>query len=141
MKYESRNCCFMFTFVVGIDTDQSRAQAQAEAITSMPLEADEVQVVLVHSFSENPEGGTIEQVKPVRETRELLEEEGIEVIAEGYGGNAAEAIINVADEWDADQIVVAGRKRTPTGKVLFGSVTQSVILDTDRPVLVCSADE
>jgi nucleotide-binding universal stress UspA family protein len=36
-------------------------------------------------------------------------------------------------------ICVAGRKRTPTGKVLFGSVTQAVILDTERPVLVCSA--
>jgi nucleotide-binding universal stress UspA family protein len=131
----------MFTFVVGIDTDQSRAQAQAEAITSMPLDTENVQAVLVHSFSENPEGGTIEQVKPVRVARRRLEEAGIDVIPEGYGGEAAQAILNVADDYDADQIVLAGRKRTPTGKVLFGSVTQSVILDTERPVLVCSAEE
>jgi nucleotide-binding universal stress UspA family protein len=131
----------MFTFVVGIDTDQSRAKAQAEAITSMPLDTEEVQVVLVHSFSENPEGGTIEQVKPVRVARKRLEEAGIEVIPEGYGGKPAQAILKVAEEWDADQIVLAGRKRTPTGKVLFGSVTQSVILDTERPVLVCTGDE
>jgi nucleotide-binding universal stress UspA family protein len=141
IKYQSDDCCLMFTFVVGIDKDESRAKAQADAITSMPLETEEVQAILVHSFSENPEGGTIEQVKPVRVARKRLEEAGIEVIPEGYGGNAAQAILNVADEWDAEQIVLAGRKRTPTGKVLFGSVTQSVILDTERPVLVCSADE
>lgn len=131
----------MFTFVVGVDTDEDRARTQAETIASMPLETDEVTAVLVHSFSENREGGTVEQVKSVRVAQSRLEEAGIEVTPEGYGGNAARAILNVADDYDADQIVVAGRKRTPTGKVLFGSVTQSVILDTERPVLVCSGDE
>jgi nucleotide-binding universal stress UspA family protein len=131
----------MFTFVIGIDTNIERARAQAEAVASLPLDTGDVEAVLVHSFSENPEGGTIEQVKPVRIARERLEAAGIEVTPEGYGGDAARAILNVADEYDADQIVVAGRKRTPTGKVLFGSVTQSVILDTDRPVLVCSGNE
>ena len=131
----------MFTFVVGIDTDVGRAETQAETIASMPLEADDVTAVLVHSFSENREGATVEQVKSVRVAQSRLEDAGIEVTPEGYGGDAATAILNVADDYDADQIVVAGRKRTPTGKVLFGSVTQSVILDTQRPVLVCSGDE
>ena len=52
-------------------------------------------------------------------------------------GDPADAIISTADELDADMIVLAARKRTPTGKVLFGSVTQAVLLGTDRPVLVC----
>jgi len=130
----------MFTFVAGIDADEARALAQAETIAEMPLEADSTKVVLLHSFEEKTKGSTVEQVKPVRIARSRLEEAGIEVEVEGYGGNAAKAILNVAAEHDADQIVLAGRKRTPTGKVLFGSVTQSVILDTERPVLVCSAD-
>jgi nucleotide-binding universal stress UspA family protein len=131
----------MFTFVAGIDADEKRALAQAEAIAEMPLETDATRVVLLHSFEEKTKGSTVEQVKPVRIARNRLEEAGIEVEVEGYGGDAAQAILNVADEQDADQVVLAGRKRTPTGKVLFGSVTQSVILDTDRPVLVCSARE
>jgi len=131
----------MFTFVVGIDTNESRARAQAEAITSMPLDADDVRAVLVHAFGDNPRGGTVEQVKPVRVARTRLESAGVEVVPEGYGGDAARAILSVADDYDADQVVVAGRKRTPTGKVLFGSVTQSVILGSERPVLVCSGDE
>lgn len=131
----------MFTFVAGIDANEARALAQAETIAEMPLETDSTKVVLLHSFEEKTKGSTVEQVKPVRIARNRLEETGIEVEVEGYGGNAANAILNVADEHDADQIVLAGRNRTPTGKMLFGSVTQSVILDTERPVLVCSAEE
>nr|WP_276414161.1 universal stress protein [Halomicroarcula sp. XH51] len=37
-------------------------------------------------------------------------------------------------------IVLAGRKRSPAGKALFGSVTQDVILGTDRSVLVVSSE-
>jgi nucleotide-binding universal stress UspA family protein len=131
----------MYTFLVGIDADESRALAQATTLAELPLEADAVRAVLVHSFEEKTKGSTVEQVKAVRLARDQLEDAGIEVELEGYGGDAVRAILNVAKEHDADQIVLAGRKRTPTGKVLFGSVTQSVILDTERPVLVCSADE
>jgi nucleotide-binding universal stress UspA family protein len=51
-------------------------------------------------------------------------------------GAPADAIIETADELDADLIVLAGRKRSPAGKALFGSVTQAVILNSNRPVLV-----
>lgn len=128
----------MYTFLVGIDANEARAVSQAETLAAMPLEADTVRAVLVHSFEEKTKGSTVEQVKPVRVARDILEDAGIDVELEGYGGDAVRAILNVAEEHDADQIVLAGRKRTPTGKVLFGSVTQSVILDSERPVLVCS---
>ncbi|MFB6127853.1 MAG: universal stress protein [Halolamina sp.] len=130
----------MYTFLVGIDADESRALAQAEALAGMPLEAETVRAILVHAFEEKTKGSTVEQVKSVRLARNRLETAGIDVEVEGYGGDAVRAIRNVAEERDADQIVLAGRKRTPTGKVLFGSVTQSVILETERPVLVCSGD-
>jgi nucleotide-binding universal stress UspA family protein len=131
----------MYTFLVGIDADQSRALAQAETLADLPLEADAARAVLVHSFEEKTKGSTVEQVKAVRVARDELEAAGFEVELEGYGGDAVRAILNVAAEHDADQIVLAGRKRTPTGKVLFGSTTQSVILDSERPVLVCSVEE
>lgn len=130
----------MFTVIAGIDTDQARAVAQARAIASMPCADSDVRAILLHAFGENPEGGTVEQVKAAREARAVLEEAGVEAELQGYGGDAAKAILQVADDEDADRIVLAGRKRTPAGKVLFGSVTQSVILSTDRPVLVCSAE-
>ena len=129
----------MFTVVAGIDTDTDRAIGQAQAIAGLPCASTDIRAILLHAFSDNPEGGTVEQVKAARNAREVLEAAGVETELQGYGGDPTKAILNVAEDEDADQIVIAGRKRTPTGKVLFGSVTQSVILSTDLPVLVCNA--
>jgi nucleotide-binding universal stress UspA family protein len=96
-------------------------------------------VTVLHDFTNNPSGASVTQVASVRRARDRLEEGGIEVDLAESSGDPAEAIIETADELDADMIVLAARKRTPTGKVIFGSVTQAVILGTERPVLVCSA--
>lgn len=53
----------------------------------------------------------------------------------GRVGQPAEEILAHADAIDARYLVIGGRKRTPAGKALFGSVTQTVILDSQRPVV------
>ena len=130
----------MSTIVAGIDTDTDRARALAEGIVSVPG-TDELEAILVHSFDENPEGASVDQVASVRRASEILEEQGVEVTLDESSGDTAGGLIDAAEEHDADMIVVAGRKRSPTGKAIFGSVTQDVILGTDRPVLVCSTGE
>ena len=57
--------------------------------------------------------------------------------AVGLVGDPTDRIVAYADEHDARYIVVASRKRSPAGKVLFGSVAQSVLLNAGRPVVVC----
>ncbi|AAV47834.1 universal stress protein [Haloarcula sp. NS06] len=131
----------MYEIVAGIDKSEARGTAIAESITEIPMDASQVRVTLLHDFEENPEGASVDQVASVRRAREVLEDAGVEVALEESSGEPADAILRLADEQDVDMIVVAGRKRTPTGKVLFGSVTQSVILGTDRSVLVCSGEE
>lgn len=55
--------------------------------------------------------------------------------AVGRIGNPPEEIIAYAVDHNARYIVVGGRKRSPVGKVVFGSVTQSVLLNAPCPVL------
>jgi nucleotide-binding universal stress UspA family protein len=127
----------MYTVVAGVDESIERGQSIATTISGMPIDVSEVTVILLHDFADNPEGASVGQVASVRRASNILEDAGFEVELAESSGDPAEEILSLADEEDADQIVVAGRKRNPTGKVLFGSVTQDVVLGTDRPVLVC----
>ena len=45
----------------------------------------------------------------------------------------------VADEVDADMIVIGLRRRTPVGKLIMGSNSQSILLDASCPVLAVKA--
>lgn len=58
----------------------------------------------------------------------------------GRVGEPVEGILAEADRLDARYVVVGGRKRSPAGKVLFGSTTQAVLLSADRPVVATLSD-
>lgn len=51
------------------------------------------------------------------------------------GGDVGDQVVKVAEEVDADLIVVALRRRTPVGKLLMGSVAQRILLGAGCPVL------
>ena len=51
----------------------------------------------------------------------------------------AEDIIAVAEEVDADLIVIGLRRRTPVGKLIMGSNAQQILLDASCPVLAVKA--
>ncbi|UIP00258.1 universal stress protein [Halobaculum sp. CBA1158] len=126
----------MYHVVLGVDEDEEHARAAAGEITNLPGEGEGVEVTIVHVFQDNPSGASATQVASVRKAQELLEADGIEVDVTESSGDPADAIIETADEADSDLIVVGGRKRSPAGKALFGSVTQTVILNGGRPVMV-----
>lgn len=58
-----------------------------------------------------------------------------EYIPVGRIGRPAGEIAEYVESVDARYLVVGGRKRSPIGKALFGSVTQSVLLNVDAPVV------
>ncbi len=124
---------------MAIDTDEDRARTQARTVAELPGAPDDIHATLFHDFTSNPEGGSVNQVAAVRRAREILEDAGIGVTLEESSGDPGRAIVELADDRDADLICLAGRKRSPAGKALFGSVVQDVFLGTDRPVLLCSA--
>lgn len=130
-----------YEILVATDIDERRARQQAETVADLPEGAEDVHVTVFHVFTDNPEGASITQLESARILRNRFEEAGFEVTLDESSGDPVTEIVERADELDANRISVAGRKRTPTGKVLFGSVAQGVILDADRPVLVTSVGD
>lgn len=131
----------MYEVLMAIDADEGRATAQADTVVELPNAPADVRATLLHVFEENPEGGSVHQVSAVRRAADRLEEAGVEFAYHESSGDPATTILEVARERDVDLVCVSGRKRSPTGKVLFGSVTQSVILSADRPVLCVNSDD
>lgn len=126
--------------LLGIDESEDRAIELAEAVSDL-FDDETLRAHLLHDFVDNPEGASVTQIGAVRRAEEILEEHGVETKLHEGSGHPADSIIDTAAELDVDAICVAGRKRSPTGKLLFGSVSQEVILGTERPVLVCSVGD
>lgn len=64
-----------------------------------------------------------------------------DVVVQGRVGEPVEEILAEADRRDARYLVVGGRARTPVGKAVFGSSTQSILLHADRPVVTVMSGE
>ncbi|SEH18079.1 Nucleotide-binding universal stress protein, UspA family [Natronorubrum sediminis] len=69
------------------------------------------------------------------------EDEGIEAVSAVSSGDPADSILDYIDEKDIDIVAIGARKRSPTGKLLFGSVTQTVLLHANIPVVVTGSTE
>ncbi|GAB6878597.1 hypothetical protein JCM17823_08710 [Halorubrum gandharaense] len=134
----------MYRVLMPIDTNEDRALAQAEHVASLPDAASSVEVIVLFVFhgetekmpAELREFGTAARVQSVRRAVDHLEERGVDVEVHGGSGDTVADILAVADEAAVDSIVLGGRKRSAAGKLLFGSVSQSLLQETDRPVTI-----
>lgn len=125
----------MTTVLLASGQDETQAQTQARTLLDL-FDPETLSVHLFHAFEENPEAASAPQVGSLRRAKEILDDHDIETsFHERGGGDASHAILDAAAELDADVICVGQPRRSPTGKVLFGSVSQEVVLKADRPVL------
>lgn len=65
---------------------------------------------------------------------EGVDRETAAVVAEER--DLADEIVNAAFANDCDHIYVVGKKRSPTGKAIFGDLAQQVVLNFEGPVTV-----
>lgn len=135
-------------------TDESRLEELVDAAADV-VSADG-RVVVLHAFDDDaydelatqinlgPNDGARPDELASRHTvaagaADRLEQRGVTVEVRGAIGENGQAILRMADEVGADAIVVGGRRRSPSRKVLFGSTAQRILLDADCPVTFVKA--
>lgn len=139
----------MYNVLLAIDGDEGRTDRAVRTVLELPGEVSATVLYVLEEFSTTDEGAQIDSKslydeesipKTVEEAQNRLTNAGIETDVRHEHGNVTSTILSVAKELNADCIVMSGRKQSPTGKVLFGSVTQSVLLSSKCPVLVSMAE-
>lgn len=58
----------------------------------------------------------------------------------GRVGDVAEEILTEVEQVDPQYLVIGGRRRSPTGKALFGDTAQKIVLNADCPVVMNLSD-
>lgn len=139
--------------VAAVDRSERGNEIVAEAHELASAFGEELHVIHVLSQSEfvdlertsvEDTGQAIEMEDIRGIAREIAEESAAGITedftAVGLVGDAADEIVRYSSDNNARYIVISGRRRSPVGKALFGSVTQSVLLDADRPVVTTIHD-
>lgn len=143
----------MYRILVAVDTDETRTMEQLDTLESLPQFETELEVHLLHVYeavsAPADEAGpvpidrindTLDEIRELPESVEMiatsLESAGIDPTVHELVGDPAEAIPATAEEVAADCILMGVRDRTPLGKVILGSISQQVLLESEIPVLI-----
>ena len=149
----------MYRILLPIGETDSRARTQVEAVLELPVATGDLTVDVLHVHEDESttdpqwaagegfaERFAEEMAETVRNTDrlpssvgtavDLLESSNHEYNVHERGGQPAVEILEFAADHDCNTIILGVSGRSPVGKVLFGSVAQAVILDSDRPVTV-----
>lgn len=134
--------------VAAVDRSERAKQVVSEGATLAA--AFDVPLHVVHVLS-NSQFRELEQTSyndtgqaiPMEEIKEFATNHADEVAAGvaddyeavGLVGDASQVVVEYAERNDARYVVVGGRKRSPTGKAIFGSTAQSILLNSKCPVV------
>ncbi|MDF9744540.1 universal stress protein [Natrinema salsiterrestre] len=131
--------------------DADRSEQLAEAVLEVAKPADAT-VVLAHVFTDDEYGEvldrlefdrTVDEIDPdavagrhstIQDLQAILDEHDVDYEVRGAVGEHGPSIVDLATSTGADRVVVGGRRRSPTGKAVFGSTAQEVLLSAPCPV-------
>jgi hypothetical protein len=125
----------MSTVVLGYVPKPEGEAALAASIAEAQLRKADLVVVNSHRTRRGEGPQTIEA--ELDEVRARVEEAGVAVDVRHpeTGLEPAEDLLQIAEEVDADIVVIGLRRRTPVGKLILGSSAQRILLDAHCPVL------
>lgn len=140
------------TILLAIGTgDTNRADRLTETTIEVAKPVDAT-VILAHIFTEDEyervlnrldldpasesttPDGVARQHSVIQNVGSQLEKEGVGYEVRGVIGEPGLAISDLGFEISADRIIVGGRKRNPTGKAIFGSTAQEIMMESPCPV-------
>jgi nucleotide-binding universal stress UspA family protein len=135
--------------IAAVDRSDSASKVLEEADNLAEKFGDKVHVLHVMKRSEaikiEEESAQKNDAIPVEKLRdraaqiseELIKDYPTDSVSEPKGliGDPATEIVSFAEEISARYIVVSPKRRSKAGKLLFGSVAQSVLLNATCPVL------
>lgn len=129
----------MYRVLVPVDRNVERAREQVAYVTSLPGGSNEIEAKVLFVEEADYAGAPqrdFDDIESARTAVEGIKDAGISCEGEMRKGMIARKILDAAEEYDADQVVMAGRDRSGVMKVILGSVTQDVAMSTERPVVV-----
>jgi nucleotide-binding universal stress UspA family protein len=125
------------TIVVGADGSETSAQALATALRLGRLLGAEIHVVSAYGVRQA--AGRAEAV--LSGATRAARAEGLEATAHARRDQPAEALIAVAEEQDADLLVVGNKGMSGSSRFLLGSVPDRVSHHAPCSVLIVRTDE
>jgi nucleotide-binding universal stress UspA family protein len=130
----------MYDVLVPVDESEERAFNQARYVSRLPNAADDVEATVLYvvppDARSDVEAVEFADVDAAVGAANLLEGEGVSVTRTVTGGAISDRIVRSAEEFDADEVVMGGRKRSGVSRVLLGSTVQDVMLSAERPVTI-----
>ena len=128
------------TIVVGYVPKPEGREALQRAVDEAKLRNERLVVVNASRGDAYVDAGYA-SVQEVEIVKSELNSSGVEYVLRQLvrGNEPAEEVVGVAEEVDADPIVIGMRRRTPVGKFLLGSTAQRILLEASCPVLAVKA--
>lgn len=112
----------MTVLIARLDTPESEAALHAGVVEARRRQEDLV-VFNIHGAQLDPQHDEIDGVRVVFERPDPRDHD------------QTGSLLDAASRLDATLIVIGIKRRSPTGKLLFGSMAQKVLLEATAPVL------
>ncbi|WP_440991974.1 universal stress protein [Haloarchaeobius baliensis] len=132
-----------YRVLVPVSDNEASARGQANFVAGLPAASSRVEVLLTHvlhgeELEASRDGRTAQRIGTVVHVRDTLRERGVEarVVEAEEVSRPVEAIVDLADHYAVDLIVLGGGMHGLLEDLLEGHVARSVGRRTDRPVAV-----